>query len=74
MTSCMVTIFEAIRIFKLPIYIKGFDNITKNINIGHYHNLDTKSLKCHNISKEYNILKQLIDEKKVVVVVDDITK
>ena len=68
MTTGMATIFEAMRIFKLPIYIKGFDNITKNIKIGHYDKLDSKPLKCHNISKEYKILKQLIAEKKVVVV------
>ena len=72
MTTGLATIFEAIRIFKLPIYIKGFDNITHKRKLGHYHNLDTKPLKCHNILKEYNILKQLIAEKKVVVV-DDIT-
>jgi hypothetical protein len=66
-TTGLVTIFEALRVFSLPVYIKGFDAMmdcdqsSKQFDDS-YHPV----IRCHNIQKEHQILQRLIKDYKVV--------
>jgi hypothetical protein len=71
-TTGMASILEAIRVFKNPVYIKGFDALIKNdITSGHHDDTGkptTPNTNVHSIPREHKLLMDLVNQGKVEII------
>jgi hypothetical protein len=69
LTTGMATIIQAVQMYRNPIYIKGFDNIVNNANVGEFDNLSRLTNKsAHSIHLEHKMLNKLIQQGRVKIV------